>query len=281
MIVKNLKWKRFSPGVLIRYINNVEKTCDTTPIYWNVSQCSTNGVYQDLVQNNQYLNVRANSNRLLHDILSFSPEDTPYLNEDKVRALTYQYLRIKAPKNIAYGRIHKNKHWHVHLLLSPNELYHSKVTHHSKKEFYRIRKDLEHFQKAQYPELVHSIVFLQGKGKSKAPQQSEAERQFQKRTKSPSATEKIAKSIKKHLDHSDSMDAFTDRLLQYGYVPYEYRNKVNGIVFNQKKYRFSRLGITKAMLQSLDRKENREVQKRLRELEQLNQSTTKTKGLWR
>lgn len=77
------------------------------------------------------------------------------------------------------------------------------------------------------------------------------------------------------------MDDFIDQLLQFGYEPYYYRDKLNGVKLDGKKYRFSILDISREQLQSLNSMEHQMIEERLQELIKLQHKSSKSKHLWR
>jgi len=260
MVIKNLAWK----------------------IYWNVSNFSNKGVLEDLEHQDSLRKLRKNSNRLLHDIISFSPDDSKNLTEEKVRNLAFEYLNLKAHKQIAYGQIHRDKdHWHVHFMLSPNQLDTPKSVHIDRKKYFSIRKELELYQQRQYPELSKSIVFLHSKEKEKKRKVKDHIVQIEKRTGKTSQVSQIQNTVKQCFDLALSKEDFIDRLLQQGYEIYYYRNKINGIKVDGKKYRFSRLGIDREHIRSLDSIEKQLIKNRLNELSQLQDQPSKSRSLWR
>lgn len=115
MIIKNLSWHRFNPRSLIRYISESDKTMEPNdPIYWNLLGKSEAEIIEEFEVNHQYRSTRKNSVMLHHDIISFSPQDAPHLNQDKIRDLTYQYLELRAKNNLAFAHIHQAKNTSCH-----------------------------------------------------------------------------------------------------------------------------------------------------------------------
>ena len=122
MVIKNLTHKRFFPKKMIAYVADGEKSPNLNPIYWNIPVQSQQGALDAFHQQDQLLKKRKNGNRLMHEILSFSPKDTKHLNHAKLQSLCMEYLRVRASKNIAFAQIHQDKeHYHIHIILSPNE----------------------------------------------------------------------------------------------------------------------------------------------------------------
>lgn len=168
MVIKNLSWKSFAPYQLIKYIDKADKIRDTQALFWNVSEYSTKGVIKDFEHQDSLRTLRKNSTRLIHDIISFSPEDSKHLNEDIVRTLAFEYLKLRAKKQLAYGQIHRDRdHWHVHFAVSVNSIDDPKAVHIDRKTYFDIRQQLELYQQRAYPQLSQSIVFLHSRSKDK------------------------------------------------------------------------------------------------------------------
>lgn len=267
MIIKNLTHKRFFPKKMMAYVADGEKSPDLEPIYWNMAKQTEKGALDAFHKQDKLLRKRSNGNRLLHDILSFSPEDSKHLNHAKLQNLCMEYLRVRANKNIAFAQIHQDKeHFHIHIIISPNEYDSNKVTTFSRKQYFQVRKDIERYQREHYPELEKSIVFLKERNKEKTL--SDKEFQLQKRTGKQNTKALLKEEIKGIYDASQNKDEFFSKILSSSsdMEIYTYRGKNRGILLDGKKYTFRNLGISKDMLETLDNREMSEIDKRLKAL---------------
>lgn len=94
-----------------------------------------------------------------HEVISFSPESTPYLNRRVIKDLVHQYLELRSVNQLVCGAVHfeNNKNYHAHLVLSglKRDGYSARI---SKAKFESIKKQLQEYQIQKYPELSHSVV---------------------------------------------------------------------------------------------------------------------------
>lgn len=267
MVIKNLTHKRFFPKKMMKYVADSEKSPDIEPIYWNIPLQTEKGALDAFHKQDKLLKKRSNGNRLLHDILSFSPEDSQHLSHAKLRTLCMEYLRVRAGKNIAFAQIHQDKkHFHIHIIISPNEYASSKVTTFTRKEYFQIREDIERYQKKHFPELENSIVFLNERKRQRTI--SDKEFQLQKRTGKTNTKASLKIELQTIFENAQSKDEFYSMILSSSsdFEIYTYRGKNRGILFEGKKYTFRTLGISKDMLATLENREMSEIDKRLKAL---------------
>lgn len=278
MIVKNLTWKKHLPKKLLEYVYDKNKSQnDQRPIYWNISDPTFEGTLNAFKENHKFKPNRKNGNELLHDILSFSPEDSKNLTHEILEDLVIKYLELRANKNIAFANIHNDKgHLHAHIAITPNEFRSKKVKHLSNKEYREIRILLEQYQLERYPFLDKSIVFIDNKVKQK--QQSEKEFQMQKRS-GISQKEYLKSFLGQCISTSNTKEHFFNRIMQEENIEvYIYRGKPNGVIFEGKKFRFSTLGLKNDIL-GLEKSENKEISERLEQLRKLQNKQQKDRFL--
>ena len=119
-------------GKLIRYMNRGIEEENGKAVLWHnfygqegMAEAELHNVFS---QNASYLKEHKRGNVLYHEILSFSSE---YLDRDTrfdelermVTDIGHEYLRNRAPKQLAYGVIHRETdHLHLHLMISANEV---------------------------------------------------------------------------------------------------------------------------------------------------------------
>ncbi len=240
MIIKNLSWHRFNPRSLIRYISESDKTMEPNdPIYWNLLGKSEAEIIEEFEVNHQYRSTRKNSVMLHHDIISFSPQDAPHLNQDKIRDLTYQYLELRAKNNLAFAHIHRDKkHYHVHIMISPNPLQTEKLTQIKRKEYFDIRRNLEAYQIQQYPELSNSILFIHQQN----PKRISNKAYELKKRNGVLDKDSISSLVSSAFKSSYSLVEFHNKVMQFeGCELYTRGGRYYGVLFNGKKYRFTTL----------------------------------------
>jgi hypothetical protein len=133
---------------------------------------------------------------------------------------------------LAYARIHtETDHPHLHILISGNEIEHSKKTRISKKRFATIKKNLERYQTHHYPLLDRSMGLGPGKHKKTltAPQTA------------------VRDEVLRYLDRAGTQKSF-ERFLGQAGIQFYQRGKNLGvnIIRTGKRYRFQMLGLQKA-----------------------------------
>lgn len=151
--------KTVSFGQLLDYINAPAEKGPAFLHNFGPAAEGRSALEAELLDNSRYLPSRRNGNVLYHEILSFSDLDRSRISPAILEDLTRVYLSLRAPSALAYARAHFNTSCpHVHLLISANDLGSSRRKRLTRAEFERIKRDLERYQRAHYPTLVHSIV---------------------------------------------------------------------------------------------------------------------------
>jgi len=287
MVIRNFTWQVFEPQKLMSYISNGVKSRKNTPsLFWNVPIPEHEYVVPTFEVNHQFRKLRKNSICIRHEIMAFSPKDSNNLSHEKIHTLARKYLELTYTNNVAYGDIHFDKdHYHIHLMITPNEYRQRNVTHINNERFHQVRRELETFQQKQFPELENSVVFINGKNKKKDQVLSKThnEEQLIKRLgekRSHSTKEFLHDKLMLHINQSISKDDFFSKLLQeQGIEIYHYRGKPNGIKYQDKKYRFTSLGISKQEFKALENKDRQIILERMKKLKKLTSNKEKSNEL--
>jgi|GEM_PF-3594382 len=112
--------------------------------------------------NARRLRERKNGNVLYHEILSFSAGhalDRERLARD-IADVGQEYLRHRAPEQLAYGVIHLDTdHIHLHLMVSANRVRSADRVRLSKAEFADIQRETERYLLAKYPALAQTRIY--------------------------------------------------------------------------------------------------------------------------
>ena len=204
------------------------------------------GIEEAFKNNNAFRRKRKNGIGQYHEVMSFHPDDTAYLQEhpEILEDLARVYLGLRAPHTLAIARPHTDKnHLHLHFMISPNELGSSKSIRLSKKQFQALRRTMESYQLEYYPELTKSYVQSRDKEKYEERAQTQRHKEWQmgKRGVGILDKERLASVVKEALAKTDDLAVFQDMLGKEGVEVYRYRGKVQGVVYNGRKYRFGRL----------------------------------------
>ena len=206
---------------------------------------------------------RRNGIALYHEVLSLSGSDaaTPAMLYD----LAAHYLTLRAPRSLAYGRVHTDgPNPHIHLVISANLRGRAKKLRLSRARFDAIKRDLERYQRQRYPALTHSLVFpapdrpeplpeRPGEATGAPPVRGRGERELVRRERRQGRSGGLIKAfladtISGHLTASTSAAAFRQRLEDAGLEPYKRGGRLAGVRYRGRKYRLATLGLPEAEL---------------------------------
>jgi hypothetical protein len=273
MVIKSMSRKTMSFMQLIDYISR-EGKAEGHPVFHNFSGDPANllQLNRTFIRNARLCPPRKNGVILYHEILSLSPDDRPRATPAILAGLAERYLTLRAPQAIAWGRVHFGRNPHVHLVISANLKNQKKKLRLSKRDFSRVQRELEAYQKNRYPELSQSVVFKPpeirtGTEKEDGPASARAEKERttpalpsrarpeQERAKrlkgqgngAQSTKEILRGQVLEALTAADSPEAFADRLNANNILLYLRNGSPAGCVSGNKKYRFTTLGLAPAM----------------------------------
>lgn len=203
--------------------------------------------------------------RWYHEVLSFSPLDREHIDNNVLERIARQYIDMRNPRAMCFAVSHRDTdHQHLHFCFSGTEYRHKKTLRMDDEVFKNLREGIEYYQQQEFPELVNSIVYL-GKERIKnrartRDKNARSEREYQvkrRRGKQQSEKEKLRGVLKNAFNQSRNRNQFYATLRESEIDLYEREGRIVGIM-NKRKYRFSTLGITSDMLQSLERLEKRD-----------------------
>lgn len=225
------------------------------------------------------INQRKNSVVLYMDILSFHPRDAERLTNDKLHQIALKYLSLRAPKSIAVATVHRNEkyHTHLHLVFSGIEYKTGKSIRMSKEDFQnKVKIPMEKYQQEVFPELMLSKInheklrFLQKEQKKDSEIIMEFEGEISEKQKILKLLEEIFKTATCEKDFYQKVEAKELKL-------YTRNGKITGIEGN-RKFRFSRLGYTPELLQSLE--QNPTQNQRLEWLQNIREKSQEKERKW-
>ncbi|MBB4807072.1 hypothetical protein HNP38_002376 [Chryseobacterium defluvii] len=199
------------------------------------------------------LNRRKNNVVLYMDILSFHPRDAERLTNDKLHQIALKYLSLRAPKSIAVATVHRNEkyHTHLHLVFSGIEYKTGKSIRMSKEDFQnKVKLEMENYQKLVFPELLLSQIQHEKSFIPKKEQKKDSEIIMEYEGEI-SEKQKILKLLEEVFTTATSEKDFYQKLEAKEIKRYSRNGKITGIEGN-RKFRFSRLGYTPELLQSLE-----------------------------
>lgn len=292
MIVKSVSHKHNNFARLINYIHadhGRSKSAFTFDICHNLRSIDKNEIINEFKQNAQLKKARKNGTTLYHDILSFSPKDRRHLTLDKLYDLSLKYIELRGIAGICFAKPHVHQdHLHVHFCFSGNRYQSEKSLRMTMKQFYQVREELERYQMKEYPELSHSLVYLDksktlhakrkvitpfvplitprvmAKNKEvhkvevpikktlklRIPLQTNS---HYKPEKKPFSYEEIISMIQQTFDQSKGLTDFIEKLKSRDLQPFARNGKLYGILLRNEKYSFDELQISKEHIQALER----------------------------
>jgi len=301
VILKSLSRKTNSGSQLVkyvfRYILNPEKHIDTIApqilhdshspliIRHNIrSRTSIKGFIQEFEENESYRLVkRKDSVRLFHHIIGFSNLDRENVTDKVLKDIAKQFIKLRG-NNLYLGTAHYNTDSiHLHLICSGTQL-NGRSSRMSKQQMHHLKLSLDAYQKEKYPELIHS---LPEHGKKRRL----AKEALITAIKHERSTNKLSLStvLEQAYEQATSKKHFLSQIKALGHEPYVRNGKLQGVLYEGKKYRFSRLGFDENRFEQLEQAKApvdrelvqlQELRKgRLRELQKEERSIKKVKEL--
>jgi len=244
MIIKSLsiKEKRFKQ--LFNYIN---KEAEKGSIFTSNLLVNKN-ITEQFFENAKLVPERKNGVYMYHEILSFHKDEVEISNEI-LQDLLSDWVELRAPKNLIYGAVHREKdHTHIHLMISSNGLNEKKKLRLTKNQFKKIKLELEKKQIEKYPHLRKSICqdLTQKRNISRKFGDLKAQKGKNKLTE----REQIQNLINQAIKSPNFKEFFKSQNIE----PYK-RGKNDGVLFQGKKYRFKTLGFEPKIEQIFQPKE--------------------------
>lgn len=241
-------------ATLIRYMNRGIEKEDGQAILWHNFYGGDFSREEDILQefeaNATLLKERKNGNVLYHEILSFSAGNT--LTKEELAHILADignaYLQDRAPRQIAYGVIHRDTdHVHLHLMISANAFGKSDRVRLSKKEFATIQKNLEYFTLERYKALAQTPIYSKDRQKEKM-KSTVHEQAMKLRSGTPSKKEQVKMKLHQIFEQAQTPEELI-RLLQKEGIQFYTRGKNTGVIVKEsdgteKRHRLETLGVS-------------------------------------
>jgi Relaxase/Mobilisation nuclease domain len=193
---------------------------------------------------------RKDSVKFTHEILSWSREDADKISLQKLEDMTRRYLELRNPNGMYLAVPHTDKaHYHCHIIASGVAYRTGKSLHPSRPVLQKLKKEIQEYQIEKYPELEKSVV---SHGKRDVSRLTEKEYQYKLRTGRVTDREQVIGMLKSSYRKAESKETFIELLKESGLKTYDRSGKTTGIIFNDRKFRFSRLGFTEERLMELE-----------------------------
>lgn len=198
------------------------------------------GMIKAFRENDAYRSKRKNGISFYHEILSFAPEDTLAIiaRPEILRDIIAQYLQRRAPHALAVAKVHMDKkHLHVHCIISANEREYATSTRISKAQFESIKQEIQAYQRECYPELKHGYQKGQEGERGYSHETWMMERKGRKQEQKNRLKQQLIACTKE----TRSWAELLQKLEQQEISVYYRRNRIAGIFWQQRKYRFTTL----------------------------------------
>lgn len=247
MIVKSIPHTRASYKRLLNYIFKESDTIK--PLVQTNVQGSTVPQWIDEFKENEKsrLYIRNNNTKIFHEVLSFSKDDYHAISKNVMKDIGMKYLQMRGENIIGLGAIHTDrKNVHLHLMLSPVELFTGRSIRISKQRFEDIKLELQKYHLQKYPDIKHSTV-EHGKKELRI---SEKEYQLKKR-KNKTEKELTKELLEQLYKKSYSKEDFYSLIQKNSLVIYERNGKPYGII-GKRKMRFSTFGFDYEKIERLN-----------------------------
>ncbi len=246
MIIKTLS-RKSNPGQLIAYATRYVlkegkhshgKEAMKVLVEHNLRTHSVEGYIAAFKENEAYrLHPRKDNPILFHTILSFAPEDKSKVTVPVLTALVQKFIELRGLSSLHLAIGHFDVcHAHAHIISSSVQTngYSNRL---NKTEFRNLLSELETYQQQYYPSLSHSI------NTHGTPKQNKEEiiRHVTDRRKTTKL--KLYQDIHTILSQTNTFDIFQQKVSDHNYELYYRKGKVQGVIVDNTKYRFSSIGI--------------------------------------
>jgi len=262
MIIKLKSFKRPRYRTLLEYILGDEhqlsdSTGKTFLVKHNLKGRSIDAWEKQFTINEKFRQRRRKDSVLLtHEIISFHREDSQHLSLEALEDMARVYIRLRNPKGMYLAVPHFDKaHVHLHLCVSGVEYRSGKSLRISKDGFAKLKKDIQAYQIEKFPLLLKSTPTH---GQKANRVRSNQEYQVKLRTARASKLDLLIEQLESCYRDSSSLQDFYHRIEQSGMKTYERSGKLTGVIVENLKFRFNRLGFTPDRLQELERTRARE-----------------------
>jgi len=274
MIIKFKTRKNiYSAKQLVSYIltdkGKIQNPFEAPIILQNINRLELQTMHKDFLDNYKYQPTRKGSTAMYHEILAISKNDREFVTKKMLQDMIENYIQFRGLQNsLVIAKSHDMQH--IHFMISSNELRSKKRLRMSHKEMKKLLLDFELWHKEKYPQLVNSIVHTVKKPQiyrdiAKEDRNHRREKLYQMKMRNPSKIsqkELVSQRVKLLMQEVGNFAQLKAFITQDDDLEiYSYRGKIRGVLYKERKYRFSTLQVTKEKLLQLSNH-----QKRLEEL---------------
>lgn len=263
----------YSAKQLVNYIltdkGRIENPFEAPILLQNINRLDLATMHKDFLENYKFQSTRKGGIALYHEIVAISKKDRPLITKEMIQDMMQKYIDLRGLQNaLVIAKSHDDQH--IHFMISSNELRSKKRLRMSQKEMKTFLRDFENYHKEEYPELEHSIVHTIKQPKlirdiAQENRNHRREKEYQLKLRlgdNKTQKEVVADVVNELLQKAGNFSQLVQHIEETkGLEIYSYRGKIRGILFQNRKWRFSTLGVSKERLLQLDK-----VQDRLKQL---------------
>lgn len=218
----------------------------THNLYAEAGGNNWNAVAEEFEVNSLYLPSRANGNSLYHEVLVLDHQDhiSQHRQGEMLLDIAQSYLTIRAPHQLAYGRLHFNTDYvHIHLMISSNGPRSARRERLTKAQFRAIQTEIEDYQIQHYPELGHERLYDYEHRKAERVRVTAREYEAAKREGTKPTKERLRVLLGTEMTAARSYDELVERLYDAGYLLYQ-RGKSWGVESETgRRHRLKTIGL--------------------------------------
>lgn len=176
---------------------------------------------------------------LYHEIISLSnKENKEFVTQELLQDLAEQYIGFRGKEGMYIAAFHEDKdHSHIHFAVSGVKYRTGQAHRLTHKDLQELKINFQEYHKGQYPFLNHSVP-EHGKGKGYVTQ-----KEYFSKTKRTSIKETVKEKVNTLFNEAKSQQHFLELLQSNDLHFYSRNGKPTGIIFDDLKFRFSRLEI--------------------------------------
>ncbi len=221
MIINSRARKDPSFSQLVGYINR-ENTCDQDLIITNNLLCDPYdqaAVIRTFDRNATYLKNAPGINYLYHEVITLAAPQSGQSFKHQQKALqdlVLRYIKQRAPKQIAYARIHTNtKYQHAHIIISANARRGRQREWLSRSDFGDIQAEIEQHRLEHFPELGNTRYYTKAREPEKV-KLTDREQSLITREKCPSKKQQMSTTLNSIFDTTHTQTELLERLKTAG-----------------------------------------------------------------
>lgn len=246
MILKSTSRKDTNFRQIVAYLHKEQRVGEQAITYLHNMNVSDPDDFESIIkafqENEQYRKQRKKGVVFFHEIMAFAPKDSVeiFQNPDLLRDLIDRYIQLRAPHAVVLAKPHvEENHIHIHFVISGSEWGSDCSTRVSRFDLEKIKEQIRAYQREQYPELEHS--YQPNRGEVTISGHSHATWQMEKRGQVQDKKERLKTILLNVLKESPSWNELIKLLSQNGIRTYKRQGRIAGIIWQDRKYRFTTL----------------------------------------